>query len=198
MNIGGIIGTIIFGPLADYIGRKKSLLIISIPLIVNWLMVAFGKSMILLTTARLLSGIAGGGIFVVLPLYISEVAQDDKRGLFSTFLILNHGIGTLLGYIAGTYLSYFATPMVSLVLPIAFTVAFWFYPETPQYLLTHNSHVKARKALEFFRAGVPGDEFDEEFYHLEDTMKKRITKNNKFEMKDFSKFSVFSPIAILI
>lgn len=186
MNIGGVIGTLIFGPLADYIGRKKSLLIIAIPLIFNWLMVAFGKNMIVLLIARLLSGIAGGGIFVVLPLYISEVAQDDKRGLFSTFLILNHGIGVLIGYIAGTYLSYFATPMVSLVLPIAFAASISFFPETPQYLLTHNKSIEARKALEFLRSGNPIETLNDEFQHLVETMKKRITMNNKFEMKDFS------------
>lgn len=193
MNIGGVIGTLIFGPMSDWIGRRKSLLIIAIPIIINWIMIAFGRDMICLLIARLLGGIGGGGIFVVLPMYISEITQDNKRGLFSIFLILTHGIGILLGYIAGAYMSYLSVALVSLILPIIFAIGFMFFPETPQYLLTRNKTDAARKALEFYRKSTNenNEAMNDEFEHLLETMKIRVTMNNKMELKDFSKYILF-------
>lgn len=48
------------------------------------------------------------------------------------------GVGILLGYIAGAYLSYQTIPYVFAALPLIFLGTFIFFPETPQYLLIKN------------------------------------------------------------
>lgn len=48
--------------------------------------------------------------------------------------------GILLGYTAGTYLSYVTIPYIFMLLPIIFLATFIFFPETPQFLLIRNDN----------------------------------------------------------
>lgn len=186
INIGGLIGSVIYGKLADHIGRRKTLILIAIPLIVSWIMVVIGETAIELLISRFLNGFGGGGVFVVLPMYIAEVVYDEKRGFFASFIPLSHGTGILLGYIVGSYFDYLATPILAVILQVAFIVAFIYFPETPQFLFIKNKEDESRQSLKFFRNNDLEIEFNKEFEHLKETMIKRVTSNEKVTLSDFS------------
>lgn len=73
--IGGLIGTILFGWMIDRFGRRMSGLLCAIPLIASWALIAFGDDFIELLIGRFLCGFGGGGAFVVIPVYVSEIAD---------------------------------------------------------------------------------------------------------------------------
>jgi MFS family permease len=72
---GGLVGTIVFGWLSDAIGRKKSILLIGIPQISSWLYIRLGTNIVHLYLGRFLGGIAGGGCFILVPMYIAEISD---------------------------------------------------------------------------------------------------------------------------
>lgn len=187
INIGGLIGSVFYGVLADYIGRRKTLILIAIPLIASWIMVAVGTTSIELLISRFLNGFGGGGVFVGLPMYIAEVVYDEKRGFFASFLPLSHGTGILTGFIVGSYCHYLATPILAIVLQVAFIAAFIYLPETPQFLFIKNKVDESRKSLRFFRSKETEIEFEKEFELLKENMIKRVTSNEKVTLSDFSK-----------
>ena len=116
-----------------------------------WLSLIVGSSISMLLAGRFMSGLAAGGVFVLVPLYISEIAEDKIRGVLGSFFILSINVGTLLMFIAGSYLSYSLVPRIMISLPIVFALTFVFLPETPQHLLKHGKTKEAENSLKFLR-----------------------------------------------
>lgn len=110
-----------------------------------------GSSVYFLLAGRFLSGLAAGGVFVLIPLYISEIAEDNVRGVLGSFFIFSINLGTLLMFIAGTYLHYSVVPKLMISLPIIFALTFVFLPETPQHLLKLGKVKQAENALKYLR-----------------------------------------------
>lgn len=93
---GGVAGNFLFGWLVGKLGRKQILYVLSIPQIVrlffiailslksknssdyqlSWILIIFAQDAIFLYASRLLTGIAGGGGYVVIPIIVAEVSED--------------------------------------------------------------------------------------------------------------------------
>lgn len=96
---GGLIGNLLFGFTMNIYGRKKSLLFMTLPSIViidrmsvqkfrflhylynvflqvGWLLMLFAENVYYLYGTRVLCGLVGGGVFVITPTYLSEIAND--------------------------------------------------------------------------------------------------------------------------
>ncbi|KAL3725023.1 hypothetical protein ACJRO7_030092 [Eucalyptus globulus] len=59
-NVGAMVGAIANSQIAEYIGRKGSLMIASIPNIIGWLAISFAKDSSFLYMGRLLEGFGVG------------------------------------------------------------------------------------------------------------------------------------------
>ncbi|XP_059617699.1 uncharacterized protein LOC132262445 [Phlebotomus argentipes] len=154
--LGGIIGNVIFGALVDRIGRKWSLFLLSLPLATSFLLILFAQDGNYLLASRIVGGIAGGGLFIALPIYINEISEDKVRGRLGAALIVLDNTGILVGYVIGSYMTISTFPYVVLALVAIFATTFLFFPETPYYLLLKNRPAEAEKSLKFFR-GVKDD-----------------------------------------
>lgn len=76
MCIGGLVGSLIFGILCDLLGRKWTLVCSAIPQIIGNLLVVFGTNTYYIYASRLLFGFAGGAVFTVLPIFVSEISRE--------------------------------------------------------------------------------------------------------------------------
>lgn len=74
--IGGIVGNILLGYTMEVFGRRNSLLLLALPGAVGWLLMLFAQNVYYLYAARILCGVLGGGVFVVTPAYLAEIADD--------------------------------------------------------------------------------------------------------------------------
>lgn len=73
--IGGAIGSLLFGWMSDKLGRKQTLLLMAVPMAASWLLIAYAQNATHLIISRFLSGLSGGGVFVVVPVYVSEIVH---------------------------------------------------------------------------------------------------------------------------
>lgn len=76
LTVGGLCGTLMFGFAANEIGRKLSIFLIAFPQIVGWIFMYSAENAQLLIIFRFLAGLSAGGIFTVVPVYISEISED--------------------------------------------------------------------------------------------------------------------------
>lgn len=148
---------------------------------------------------RLLSGLAAGAIFVLVPLYTTEIADEKSRGVLGSFFIFSINLGTLLMFVTGAYTSYRVNALIMMVLPIVFLVTFYLVnPETPQYLFKKGKVQEAEKCLKFLRGVSKAQQTPEsvknELLMISQRIEENAERGNFSILEELSEFShyVFS------
>jgi MFS family permease len=78
--MGGILSTLFAGAIADWIGRKTLMILTAIMFCVSIPLISLSHGFGALVFGRLLQGISGGLIGVVVPLYLAECLTAKDRG----------------------------------------------------------------------------------------------------------------------
>src|SRR5712692_3897371 len=82
---GILAGMLVGGYLADRIGRKRTLILAAILLIVAAIGTTVPRTLFMWNIYRIVGGVGGGLASLVSPMYISEIAPAKRRGLLVTF-----------------------------------------------------------------------------------------------------------------
>ncbi|KAJ3645694.1 hypothetical protein Zmor_023334 [Zophobas morio] len=158
VSIGAIFGPIFAGKLADKLGRKKTLIILACPILVAFLVMAFAKSVLEFYVARFLMGLGVGSVFMILPMYLIEIAEDHNRGRLGCLMAVFINLGTLFAYSAGPYLTVQSFCLVCTVPLIIFLPLFFIWnPESPQYLAARNNQEQLKTCLSKLRNKPVGE-----------------------------------------
>jgi len=101
--LGGVFSTLFAGALADLLGRKKMLVFSGILFVISVPVIALSSSYDALICGRLLQGISGGLIGVVVPLYLAECLSAADRGkgtgVFQWLLTLGIVAAAVIGFV---------------------------------------------------------------------------------------------------
>lgn len=97
------LGGIVIGIFSDRYGRKAALSLTIMMMAVGSLMIGLSPTYaaigifapIILVLARLIQGLSLGGEFASAATYLSEMAPDHRRGLYSSFIFFSSAIGIL-------------------------------------------------------------------------------------------------------
>ncbi|KAF5284939.1 hypothetical protein FQA39_LY16894 [Lamprigera yunnana] len=185
------IGSILSGVLAEYAGRKISILISSIPFLVGWLCMATANDISLLYAGRLITGIAAG-MSTASYTYVAEISTAEDRGFLQSLGPIAASFGILLTYTLGSYFKWNIVALVSVVFAAFTMISIQLVPESPGYLLKKSKKEEAFKSLVWFRksnalAQLEIDKFDA---HL---------KVERVSIKElFMSTSIIKPFFILI
>ncbi|XP_014251293.1 facilitated trehalose transporter Tret1-2 homolog [Cimex lectularius] len=151
--IGAIAGTLFWGRLSDWLGRKCTGLIVAVPFAVGWFIILLAPSKIWLYVGRVAIGLGCSGTIINTPMFVTEIADDAIRGTLGSFLMFSLNVGCLFCYIVGAFTSYTVLTSVCLAVPVIYFVLFLFMPDSPAYLLTKNKKTAAEKSLLWYRGG---------------------------------------------
>ncbi|XP_020715321.2 facilitated trehalose transporter Tret1 [Ceratitis capitata] len=151
-GLGFIAGNVFFGLTLDRLGRKLNIYILAFPQMIFWILNYMVLSVEYLYIGRFCAGLASAGIFLVVPVYISEISDKDIRGALTAMAMMFFSTGLLVGYILATYVDYYLIPCIIIVLPLIYLVGNIFLPETPQCLLKQGHQKEAEISFNFYKS----------------------------------------------
>ncbi|EFQ30371.1 uncharacterized protein GLRG_05515 [Colletotrichum graminicola M1.001] len=174
--LGAAFGSLIALAVNDRLGRLRSWQLLVAVWITGTLMQVFSSGILgLMLFARIWGGIGAGGLTVVAPLYLSEIAPAKSRGMvvsiYMVVLLSILTIGFFVNYAANATLA--ATRMqyrLVIAIPLIPTglafIASFFLDDTPRWLASQNRGEEALAALAKLRHADPSDralaaEYDE-------------------------------------
>lgn len=157
---GCVIGAMGAGYMSDKFGRKKILIVTAILFAVSAIGSAIPTSLNQFVIARIIGGIGIGAASMLSPLYISEIAPADKRGMLVTLYQLAIVLGINIIYFVNLLIAGSGTEQWNVdmgwrymlgsgIIPSAlFLVALFLVPESPRWLASKNKDDEALKVLE--------------------------------------------------
>ncbi|KAL4375856.1 hypothetical protein GQ457_02G035560 [Hibiscus cannabinus] len=134
LTIGGMVGAILGGKMADLIGRKRTMWFSAVFGTAGWLSIAFAKNALWLDIGRLSIGIGVSVTCYVVPVYIAEIAPKSHRGSFASANQLMTTSGFCLIFFIGTIISWRTLAMIGAISCVIQIIGLFFIPESPRWL----------------------------------------------------------------
>jgi SP family myo-inositol transporter-like MFS transporter 13 len=99
---GSMVSSPVAGVLADWFGRKKIMIVSGVMFVASVVLIVASQSFTSLFLGRLLQGMSGGVIAVVVPLYLAESLSANKRGqgtaVFQFMLTFGIALAAFIGW----------------------------------------------------------------------------------------------------
>ncbi|XVE66485.1 hypothetical protein DITRI_Ditri08aG0083300 [Diplodiscus trichospermus] len=156
--IGATCITTCSGGISDWLGRRPMLIISSVLYFFSGLVMIWSPNVYILLLARLLDGFGVGLAVTLVPVYISETAPPEIRGLLNTLPQFTGSIGMFLSYCMVFGMSLMPLPNWRLMLGVLsipsliyFALTVFFLPESPRWLVSKGRMSEAKKVLQRLR-----------------------------------------------
>ena len=132
------------------IGKKWSLIALSLPFVAGWLLLCFASNYSMLLAGRFFTGFSGGAFVMAAPAYSSEIAETRYRGALGTLMQLMVCLGILFINLNCTT-DWAVVSWVCLGFPALLALWMVFMPRSPQFLVSKGDIAAGRKSLQWLR-----------------------------------------------
>ena len=168
---GSMVSSVVAGVLADWIGRRLMVVLSGLLFVASVGIIFVSQGFVVLFLGRLLQGMSGGVIAVVVPLYLAECLGPNNRGKGTATFQLMLTVGIVLASLVGVYFTREAEAAIaaaagdaarifaaenhawrsmflSTMIPgILFALGALFLVETPRWLFRKGRQDAARRSL---------------------------------------------------
>ena len=152
--IGAMIGAIVGGAIADRIGRRATLVWAGGIFIAGSVLAPLSGSVFVLIVARAIIGIGIGFTSVTAPVYVSELAPPQSRGmligLYQFALTVGIALANLVGYWLAAQQAWRLMFGIAVVPTVFFLGVILTVPESPRWLFAHGRPKEAAAVLRIY------------------------------------------------
>ncbi|XP_044488933.1 monosaccharide-sensing protein 2 [Mangifera indica] len=156
--IGATIITTCSGAISDWLGRRPMLIISSVLYFIGGLVMLWSPNVYVLLLGRLLDGFGIGLAVTLVPIYISETAPPEIRGLLNTLPQFTGCVGMFFSYCMVFGMSLKNSPNWRLMLGVLsipsliyFLLTVFYLPESPRWLVSKGKMLEAKRVLQKIR-----------------------------------------------
>ncbi|PSS04544.1 D-xylose-proton symporter-like [Actinidia chinensis var. chinensis] len=137
---GALIGSVLAFNVADFIGRRRELIVAAFLYFVGALVTALAPYFVVMVIGRFVYGIGIGLAMHAAPMYIAETAPTQIRGQLISLKEFFIVLGMVVGYAGGSLLVDTVSGWrymygVSTPLAVIMGIGIWWLPESPRWLL---------------------------------------------------------------
>lgn len=142
--VAGFGGLYFAGNALDYLGRRATLMVASVLLLLGCAVVVFAQSFAVLLLGRALQGLGSGCAWCACSVYITEVAPSQYRGALVAISDIAINVGILVGYAADRAINvsidnadtrWRVAMAISAAFPAVYMLLYPWMPDTPRWLV---------------------------------------------------------------
>ncbi len=164
--IGTIIGAAVGGKLADWLGRKLTLIICAIIFAAGAILTALAGSLWLFVAWRILVGLGIGAASVVAPMLASELSPPSIRGRMVFLFQFAVTVGILVAYVVDYSFSNlgYGWPLmfaVAVIPAAALGIGMFFITDSPRWLASKGKWDEAKKVMARVAPGREDQQLDQ-------------------------------------
>ncbi|WCJ32848.1 tonoplast monosaccharide transporter2 [Euphorbia peplus] len=156
--IAATIITTFSGPVSDILGRRPMLIVSSFMYLISGVVMFWSPNVYVLLLGRIFNGFGIGLALTLVPIYISETAPPEIRGLLNTFPQFMGSGGMFLSYGMVFAMSLTDLPNWRLMLGVLaipslgyIFLTIFYLPESPRWLVSKGRMDEAKKTLQKLR-----------------------------------------------
>jgi sugar porter (SP) family MFS transporter len=161
--VGAMAGALVGGPIADRIGRRATLIWAGVIFIAGSFLAPLSPNAFALIVARAIIGLGIGFTSVTAPVYVSELAPPQSRGmligLYQFALTLGIAFADLIGYWLATREAWRLMFGIAAVPTLFFLGVILTVPESPRWLFAHSRERDAEAVLLSFTDASGAQQF---------------------------------------
>eukprot|EP00090_Calanus_glacialis_P011210 TRINITY_DN19662_c0_g1_i2.p1 TRINITY_DN19662_c0_g1~~TRINITY_DN19662_c0_g1_i2.p1 ORF type:complete len:522 (-),score=111.28 TRINITY_DN19662_c0_g1_i2:58-1623(-) len=155
-----IVGVAFGGLLSAFLGRilgsRRMLIMLSLPDLVGWVLIASSQNLQMLLVGRILTGVANGGYISNIQIYVAEISQTENRGWLAGLTMPVIATGVLAMHVVGSWLAWPFAAVIAAVVPCMLAMCVATLWDTPYWLSCQDNMEKCSlAALQHFRSGDP-------------------------------------------
>ncbi|CAG9168403.1 4-hydroxybenzoate transporter PcaK [Cupriavidus laharis] len=161
---GAVLGALVFGRMADRLGRKRLFLATLLVYMVATLATAFSSGFAMFAVCRFCTGLGIGGEYAAINSAIDELIPARVRGRVNLAINGSFWLGAALGAglslllldprVLGPVWGWRACFALGAVLAVAIMLVRRHVPESPRWLATHGRHAEAERVVADIEAQV--------------------------------------------
>lgn len=164
LSVGAIVGALASGRVNERVGRRTTIMVAAVIVIIGTLGASFSPSFTLLIVSRLVIGVGIGLSSSTVPTYLSELAPAKVRGamgaLNQIFIVLGILIAFLVSYFLGPAAAWRWMFAGAIVPAVVLLFGLRILPESPRWLVKNGRADEARAVLVSAHGGMT--DIDEE------------------------------------
>lgn len=179
---GVSVGAVLFGVIADRLGRLFAFYLAVIPTGIIGTIVAFSPNFTVYVTFRGLIGICAQSILTITLLIGTEIVEPSRRIRAGFLIYLGYSLGSILLVSVAYFVKNWRLLQLTLSAPVFFTL--FFIPilhKSPRWLLSTGKNEEASKVVRKISIDNKND-FPEKLFSRTDMIKKEIEANEQEEV----------------
>ncbi|KAG2224410.1 hypothetical protein INT45_002949 [Circinella minor] len=178
--LGGLVGGIIAGHLAEYTGRRDTMFIINSTFFIGAILMGPATTSVMFIIGRIFVGIGSGSMSVLVSMYIAEIAPPKQRGMLVGLLQLFATCGFLVIELCGlglqSAIGWHISSVITVIPALLQIILLPFCVRSPRWLVNQNRVDEAYKALSKLRQGDIDVEFND-MTHFSSSSSRNTGKN---------------------
>lgn len=144
-------GNLISGYLMEKLGRRNSLVVLSLFFTAGWVVIGLAWNIYLILLGRFITGLCQGWLGPLGSVYVSEISTPTYRGLFLASLSLAIAFGVLMSHLFGTLLHWSTASVLCGLFPLTAGIILYFAPESPTWLAAQNRTEECVNSFKWYR-----------------------------------------------
>lgn len=144
-------GCLISGWMMEKFGRKTSHYMVAAPFLLGWILIACAKDLSLMLLGRFFTGLCGGLLGPLSPVYIGEISDPRYRGFFLAAVSLAIAVGILVAHVIGTFMTWQWTATICCIFPVLSVGLLMLVPESPTWLISKGQTEEGVKSFHWLR-----------------------------------------------